>query len=161
MIYFGFKLCSFVRVPKWISCNFFFPPSRQHFCPSHISSLFVSQELLACLWSFLWIVKTQLLVGQAKCVCEFLLKIMYWEHLREIDSDCEGERGTETRIEVDWGKENGGASWRSGWAAKIYSRQRVSFPSMEAGSLCAASVGRRRQEERRLHERDGGRQSCL
>lgn len=41
------------------------------------------------------------LVGQAKCVCEFLLKIMYWEHLREIDSDCEGERGTETRIEVD------------------------------------------------------------
>lgn len=122
--------------------------------PSHISSIFVSQELSACFWS-LWIEKTQLLVGWLKCVW-FLLKSTDREHLSAPDRrrGCERERGGgEKKGEVDWGNE----SWR------LHEQQRdilcsvLPFHPWRAAPyelpLWAAEAGRETGE--------GGRRSCL
>lgn len=105
MVYSGFKWCSFVLVPKWISCLFSTGSSLSftHFpslCLTGAFSVhleFVNSENTAPGWL-------------AKCVW-FLLKSMHWEHLRETDRETVRERKKKNR-EVDWGKENGGASWR-------------------------------------------------
>lgn len=88
----------------------------------------------------------------AKCVWFFFVE----EHALgtlERNRDCvrETERGKKINKlkRLIEGKRMEG---RAGWALKRYSLQCVPFPSTEAGSLCAASVGRQRRKERRPYE---------
>lgn len=156
MVYSGFKLCSFVLVPKWISCLFSTGSSLSF---THFPSLcltgafsarleFVNSQNTAPGWL-------------TKCVW-FLLKSMHWEHLRETDRETVRARKKKKKKNRGWLRER---EWKGklafGWAVKRYSLQCVPFPSMEASSSSAASVGRQRQKERWWYEGEGDGRSCL
>lgn len=78
----------------------------------------------------------------AECV-RFLLESMHWEHLREAE-----KRGRETKkeSEVDWGKENGGASWC--WAEEIFSGVCSLF--IRGGQLFICCLDGRAETEREM-----------
>lgn len=151
MVYSGFKLCSFVLVPKWISCLFSTGSSLSF---THFPSLcltgafsarleFVNSQNTAPGWL-------------TKCVW-FLLKSMHWEHLRETDRETVRARNKKKRIEVDWGKENGRASWRLAeqWR-DILCNVFPFHPWRPALHLLPLWAGRDRQRDGGMREKETG-----